>query len=163
MVNNLFVDFGTSNIVSIGLDLASLFLRITVGGILILHGIRKTNNKFHGTISWFNSLGFPFNITEGHIPAYLAALNEILFGFLLLIGFLTQMMAIVVFLQMLVALYVASVKEKSSFISMAGNPGVYGYELDLHYIFSALSLIFIGGGSLSLDGLISIIKPFFVF
>ncbi|KKK48957.1 hypothetical protein LCGC14_3139920 [marine sediment metagenome] len=134
MINNLFVDFGTANIQSIGLDFATLLLRITVGGILILHGFRKTNNKLQGTINWFNSLGFPFNITKGRIPAYLAAINEIMFGFLLLIGFMTQMVAIIVFSQMVVALYVAGVKEKSAFISMAGKPGVYGYELDLHYI-----------------------------
>lgn len=163
MINNLFIDFGTANIESFGLDIATLLLRITVGGILILHGIRKTNNKLEGTIKWFNSLGFPFNITKGRVPAYLAAINEILFGFLLLIGFLTQMVAIIVFSQMLVALFVAVVKEKSALISMAGKPGVYGYELDLHYLFGALALLFLGGGAFSIDGMISLFEPFIIF
>ena len=96
MVNNLFIDFGTANLNIIGLDLASLFLRMTVGGILVIHGLRKTQNKLQGTIKWFNSLGFPFNLTEGRISAYLAAFNEILFGFLLLIGFFTQVVAFLI-------------------------------------------------------------------
>jgi putative oxidoreductase len=161
MVNNLFVDFGTANLNLIGLDIASLLLRITVGGILILHGVRKTQNKLQGTIKWFNSLGFPFNLTEGRIPAYLAAVNEILFGFLLLFGIFTQAVAVVVVSQMLVALFVAAVKEKSAFISMAGSPGVYGYELDLHYIFGAIALVLLGGGGLSFDALVPLIDPFF--
>ena len=157
-MNNIFIDFGP-----LGLDLASLLLRITVGGILILHGVRKTQNKLQGTINWFNSLGFPFKVTGGRIPAYLAAINEIFFGFMLLVGIFTQIVAAIVVSQMLVALYVATVKEKSAFISMAGNPGIYGFELDLHYIFGALSLIMIGGGAFSLDGLISIInRPFLI-
>ena len=154
MTNNMVFSF------SFGFDLATLLIRVLIGGLLVLHGIRKTNNKFQGTINWFNSLGFPFNIAGGRAAAYLAAFNEIVFGSLFVIGFLSQLVAGAIVGQMLVASYVAIFKEKSNLISLTGKPGegIYGYELDLLYVFGALAIFLIGGGAFSVDGVLTIFQ-----
>lgn len=146
-------DFDVVFGISGGLNLATLFLRIGIGGFLIFHGIRKSKNRFEGTINWFNSLGFPFNVGGGKLSAYSAAFIEIIGGLLLLVGFFTPYVAVIIVGQMLVATYVAIFKEKSAFISQTGQPGIYGYELDFLYVLAALALVFLGGGAFSFDGM----------
>ena len=137
------------------IDVASLLLRITIGLFLVFHGLRKSKNSFQGTIGWFNSLGFPFNIAGGRLSAYAAGLVEIVGGFLLFIGLATQFVAGAVVGQMIIASYVAIFKEKSAFISQTGQPGIYGYELDFHYVLGAIALVFLGGGAFSVDALLN--------
>lgn len=82
-------------------DLVQLLLRITVGGIMIMHGYNHGwgGGKIPGTAGWFSSLGLKYGVLQ----AWASVISEIGAGILLILGFLTPLAAAAVLSVMLVA------------------------------------------------------------
>jgi putative oxidoreductase len=117
-------------------DWALLVLRIALGIVLIAHGYPKLRD-LKGTSAWLGSIGF----RPGVVFALIAASLEVFGGLALILGLLTQIIGLFVFVQFLIiTLFVNRTK---------GLKG--GYELDLLIAASAALLMTTGGGLFGLD------------
>src|SRR5207244_4102535 len=124
-------------------DLAGLVGRLALGAIFLAHGwpkvkdIQKTMGSVKGT-GWPGCAAF----------AALVSLLEFFGGIALILGLLTQIVAILFVLEMLATTVFSKVKLQKKFI--------LGYELDLEYAAFALVLALLGPGAFSLDRLLGL-------
>ena len=116
-------------------DISLLILRIGLGIIFILHGWPKIKNPtgMKGMV--------------GTLPSILAAIAEFFGGLGILLGFLTQIAALGIFFNMLVALYFHKFKWKDIFIGKEK----FGYEYPFILCLAALALLLLGAGAYSID------------
>lgn len=119
-------------------DAAALIARLALGAIFIAHGYPKAMD-FRKPVEWVKSTGWPYGATFAVLFSFL----EFFGGFLLIIGFLTQVVAVLFFLEMIATTIFSKTKLKKQFI--------LGYELDVGYAAFALVLALIGPGTYSLD------------
>jgi len=118
-------------------DIVFMGLRSALGVIFILHGISKFNPGFAENLP---NMGLP---AEMQIPI---ALAELIPGILLIIGVLSRLSASLISIIMLGAIFM--VKGASS---ITGKGGV---ELDLILLASALVIMIVGPGRISLAQII---------
>ncbi len=124
-------------------SIAPLFLRIGLGMVFIVHGYMKLFGGIEGTTGFFSSLSIP-------LPGFFAvvvAVVEFFGGLAILLGAFTQIVSILAFINMLFAFIL--VHGKNGFQVSNG-----GFEFVLALGLMALSLIFSGAGTISLDRLI---------
>ena len=83
-------------------DTIMLILRVIAGPTIFLHGYNKMfgGGKIAGTAGWFDSMGMKPN---GKVHAYVASINEMGCGLLILVGLLTPFAAAGVIGTMVVA------------------------------------------------------------
>jgi len=128
-------------------------LRVALGIVMVAHGSQKLFGLFDGhgfmaTAGFLAKMGF----VPGPFWAALVVFAEFGGGLLLLLGLLTRFAAATILIDMLVALF--KVHLKSGFF--LSNHGIeYVFVLGL----IALSLVFSGGGALSLDNLFGRKEP----
>lgn len=133
-------------------DLGLLLIRAMVGVVLMFHGSQKL-------FGWFDGQGmtaFVENVEKMQLPmpqvsAYLSAGTEFFGGLLLLVGFLTRLVAIPVAFNM----FVAAIVVHGGAFSLAKQ----GMEYALTLAVVATALIFTGGGRFSVDGCLWREKP----
>ena len=128
----------------VGLDIASLVLRVAIGGTMIAHGYNHAlgGGRLPGTARWFESIG----LRPGWAHAASATLTELGAGTLLILGLLTPVAAGGVAGTMMVAL-IAAHRRNGFFIFRPGQ----GYEYVLNLFLASAALGALGGGRLSLD------------
>jgi len=123
-------------------DLSKLILRLTVGGLMIFHGLSKLA---HG-IAWLgpavSSAGLPEFVMYG------VYLGEIVGPILLILGYRTRVGAILVILDMVFALYIA---HRHQIFSM-GPGGGWAVELPMFFLLGGLAVLFAGPGRYSVGG-----------
>ncbi|MGC0362750.1 putative oxidoreductase [Rhodococcus sp. 27YEA15] len=129
---------------SIVRDLGILVARVGLGIIFIAHGWQKFfTYKIAGTQASFEAMGAPVP----KVSAVLAATVELGGGILLLVGLLTPLVGVLLFLDMVGAF----------FITHAGN-GIFvgegGYELVLALGVGSLLIAALGAGRISIDGIL---------
>lgn len=119
--------------------LGPLFLRIGLALVFIVHGYPKLFKKevFLGTVQFFGSI----NIKPAKFWVLVVGITEFFGGTLLMAGLFTQLVALLIAINMLVA--ILKVGRKKGF---AG-----GYEFELILFISALALVVLGPGAYSLD------------
>ncbi|PYF80951.1 MULTISPECIES: DoxX family protein [Marinomonas] len=137
------------NITSTTSGIASTILRIPVGLILMAHGAQKLFAMFggyglEGTGQFMASLG----LEPGYLMALLAGSAEFFGGLALVIGLLVRPASVVIAFTMLIAIVTVHI---SNGLFMANN----GYEYALTLLIVAVSLVFSGAGSYSVDKVIS--------
>lgn len=120
-------------------------LRLVIGIIFIAHGGQKLFSWFggggiEGTTAFFNSLG----IVGAGVFAWIVAIAEFGGGIFILTGFLTELSALVLIIDMIVA--ISKVHWSKGFFMTNG-----GFEYPLLIIASLLVLLVSGQGALSLD------------
>ena len=128
--------------------LGATTLRLPVGTILAAHGAQKLFGWFGGyglagTGQWMASVGFE----PGYLMALLAGGAEFFGGIALVLGLLTRPAAALTAFTMAVAMTV----HMSNGLFVSNN----GYEFALALLAATTSLIFQGGGALSLDQVIA--------
>ncbi len=123
------------------LDLASIVLRLAIGSAFMIHGYPKLkpNEQAKG---WMKSMGLPVAL----VP--FAGVVEFFGGLGLILGILTQIIAILSALWMLSTTWLSVTKIKKKY---AG-----GLEVDITLLLAALALAFLGGGTFSIDHLIGL-------
>jgi putative oxidoreductase len=125
-------------------DLCLLLLRVTLGGVMLAHGINHIvgGGKISGTAGWFESLG----MRPGLLHAWLASLTEIAAGVLLVAGLATSLAAPAALGVLLVA-WITNHRGNGFFTFRPGE----GWEYVM--VLSALSLAVggLGAGQWSLD------------
>jgi putative oxidoreductase len=90
------------NLTATQFDTIMLILRVIAGPTIFLHGYNKMfrGGKIPGTAGWFDSMGMKPN---GKVHAYVASVNEMGCGLMILVGFLTPFAAAGVIGTMVVA------------------------------------------------------------
>jgi putative oxidoreductase len=140
-----------SSLGATGDSLAPLFLRLSLGIMILPHGLQKTlgwfgGYGFNGTMGWLTgSLGAPW------IFALLAILAESVGGLMLLAGAGTRVAALGVGAVMVVA--AATHWPNGFFMNWFGHQKGEGIEFHLLAVGIAVALLIMGGGRFSVDSL----------
>ncbi len=110
--------------------------RLTLGVLMLLHGIYKVFNGISYIEGLFVELGLPkFLALSVHLGEFIAPL-------LLIIGFRTKIAAILFAFTMVVAIILSHPDE----IFQLTKSGGWAIELNALFLFGAVGLIFTGGG-----------------
>jgi putative oxidoreductase len=117
-------------------DLGVLILRLSVGGLLLFHGIGKLIGGVGAIAGMLAGLGLP------EFLAYGTLLCEVVAPVLIIIGLWTRAASAAVVFNMIVAILMAHLPV---LFSVDANGG-WGAELPALYLLGALALCFIGGG-----------------
>lgn len=117
-------------------NIGLLILRLSIGLMLLLHGIFKVANGFSDIKGMLAGMGMP------GFFAYGALVGEVVAPLLLIIGLLTRPAAAVVAFNMLVAVAMTHSAAIFSLTPMGG----WAIELPMLFFFPAVALIFTGGG-----------------
>jgi putative oxidoreductase len=129
-------------------DFGLLLVRLILGVVLMFHGSQKLFGWFYGPgMEDFETYLATLNIPMPHIAAYLSAATEFFGGALIVLGCLTRLIAIPVFVNMLVAVVAAHRHEFA-----VKNDGM---EYALMLCVVALALVCMGAGRFSVDGCLS--------
>jgi putative oxidoreductase len=132
-----------SNADSSGSDVAALILRLTIGPMMIMHGMNKVRGPggLDGTTKWFESLG----LEPAGVHARVAAATEIGTGTLLTLGAMTPLASAGV-IGLMTAAAATDHKGKGFFIFKGGweYVGVVGA--------TAAAISALGPGRFSVDG-----------
>lgn len=132
---------------------SGLILRVTLGIVLFPHGAQKLLGWFGGhgpiaTIEAFNQLGLPYAVAVAIIA------TESVGAILLFLGFLTRICAI-----MTIAIMGGATAllhwHNGFFMNWTGQQAGEGFEFHLLAIGIALALLVQGGGSGSIDRLLT--------
>ena len=136
------------------MDLALLIVRGILGLIFMVHGSQKLFGAFGGS-GIEGTTGMMRRLDAAHpvLLAWLAALSEFGGGLLVFIGLLTPLGAALIISTMLTA--IVTVHFKNGFLNTNK-----GYEFNLSLIALALTLLLVGGGASSVDGLLGITTTF---
>ncbi len=123
-------------------DIGKLMIRIAVGGLMLFHGFFKI---VHG-VEWIKgplgALGLPEFLAYG---VYVA---EIIAPVLIILGLKTRLSALVIVLDMVMAI-VLVLKPSVFAVKQAG--GGWGIELEMFFILASLALVFFGAGKYSVS------------
>lgn len=132
---------------------SSLFIRLITGIGFMVHGYAKISRGGNGFEKLLIQTGIPFP----HIAALITPYIELLGGLAILLGIFIIWAAIPLIVTMLVAMFCVQIHYGFSSVNTTGltaqGPkfGPPGYEINLLYIASMLSLIFTGAGKWSLN------------
>ncbi len=131
-------------------DIAPLLVRLTLGIVILPHGLQKTlglfgGYGFAGTMGFFTgTLGLP------SVIAFLVILCESLGSVALILGFFTRFCAASLIAVMAGALFMAHLPN-GFFMNWTGTQAGEGFEYHLLVIGAALSLVISGAGKASID------------
>ena len=119
--------------------LGLLVLRLALGTIMIAHGWQKIADRMHMISGFLHSLGIP------PWMAYLVVAAEFGGGILLVVGFLTRLAALAIFVNMLVAIFKVHLPN--------GLFSPKGFEFPMACAAIAFALILTGAGPIAIDWL----------
>lgn len=131
-------------------DLAPVLVRVTLGLVILPHGLQKTfglfgGYGFSGTMGYFTgTMGLPW------LVAFLVIMGESLGALSLVTGFVTRFSAASLIVIMLGAIFNGH-SSNGFFMNWGGQQAGEGIEYHLLVIGAALSLIISGAGRWSAD------------
>ncbi|ART47495.1 DoxX family protein [Acidovorax carolinensis] len=123
-------------------DLGKLVLRLTLGILMLLHGIAKLSAGADGIVGMVASYGLP------GVLGYLVYVGEVLAPLLLIVGLWTRPAALVVVINMIVAILLAHMGQ----LGQLGKSGGWALELQGFFLFTAVAVALLGGGRFGLGG-----------
>jgi putative oxidoreductase len=128
------------SIVGVGLDTASLLMRVALGAIFVIHGYPKLKSGGKDAGQWLKGMGIPpgFGLFAGVV--------EFFGGIALITGLFTSVVAGLFTLWMLALIWLSVVKVHKKFVG--------GYEFDVLLLLFSLALAIVGVGAFSLDHLL---------
>ncbi len=119
-----------------------LVLRLTVGVLLLFHGVHKMTAGIGGIEHMVVMHGVP------GWAAYCVYLGEVLGPILIILGVFTRVGALLIVINMIVAVLLAGTGR----LFVVGPTGGYALELEAFFLFGAVAIMLLGAGSLSLGG-----------
>ena len=123
-------------------DTGKLLLRVLIGALILVHGISKVQNGLGPVLGAVGKAGLPSAV------AYLVYVGEVLAPVLLIVGLWTRPAALVVAINMVVALALVHTAQ----IATLGPTGGWAVELQAMYLFGALAVALLGAGRFSVGG-----------
>lgn len=121
-------------------DLAKLLLRLTLGGLLVMHGIAKVNHGVAGIEGMLANAGLPA------LLAPLVYVGEVLAPLLIIVGMLMRPAALLVVVNMLFAIFLAHMGQ----LGEITNTGAWALETQAFFLMNAVVLFFSGSGNYAL-------------
>jgi len=119
-----------------------LLLRLTLGLLMLPHGISKIMGGAQGLFGLMRANGLPESV------AYLSIVGEFIAPVLIILGIYTRPAAWVLALHMVVALALAH----TSHLFAIGNTGGLSIELQLFFLLTGVVVALMGAGRYSLGG-----------
>ena len=123
-------------------DLGRLLLRLSLGGLLVLHGIAKIRTGAESILGLMTRLGLPEAL------GYLVYAGEVVAPILLMLGLWTRPAAIVVAVNMVVAVLLV---HAGQFAELTRSGG-WALELQAFYFVTAVAISLLGAGRFSVGG-----------
>lgn len=117
-------------------DIGKLILRLTLGGLMLPHGIQKITAGVTRISGMLEGHGLPGAL------AYGVYAGEVLAPLLVLAGFYSRVGALVIVVNMLFAIGLVHMND----LPVIARTGGWGIELQAFFLFSALALVFLGPG-----------------
>jgi putative oxidoreductase len=122
-------------------DLGKLILRLTLGVLILLHGIAKITGGTVGVEKMLEGAGLPSFVAAG------VYVGEVLAPILVIIGFYARIGAAVIVVNMLFAVMLAHRAD----LFVLTNTGGWALELQAFFLFTALALALIGPGRFGIN------------
>lgn len=129
--------------IHISADAAKLILRLTIGILVLLHGIAKLQNP--GSIDFIQGL-----LEAKHLPGFIAYgiyVGEVVAPLMLIAGFRTRCAAGIIAFTLFMAVFLAHLDQVFSLAKMGGG---WAIELQALYFFGALAIVGLGSGKYAL-------------
>lgn len=123
-------------------DVGKLILRLTLGLLILLHGLAKLFGGVGGIGGMLQGIGLP-----GFL-AYGVLIGEVVAPVLLVLGFYARIGAALIAINMLVAVLLVHTAE----ILTIGPQGGWALELQGMFLFGALAVALLGAGRYSAGG-----------
>jgi putative oxidoreductase len=126
------------------LSLASLILRLSVGGMLLLHGIQKIRG---GAVAL---QGIKDTVTAANLPevlAYGVYVGEVAAPILLILGLFVPVAGLLIAINMALAVYLA---HQEQITQLNPESGSWAIELQMLYLAGGLACAILGAGKYSL-------------
>lgn len=122
-------------------DIAKLLLRVTLGVLILFHGLAKLNGGMGGIVRMVESRGFPGALGYGVL------LGEVIGPLMLVAGFHARIGAVLVFVNMVFAIVLVHLGQLGTFTQQGG----WALELQAMYLVAALALALLGPGRFSVN------------
>ena len=120
-------------------DIGKLVLRLTLGILLIMHGVAKILGGVGDISGMVQNIGLP-----GYL-AYGVYIGEVLAPLLVILGLYARIGALIIVVNLVAALYLAHLGD----IFLLGQGGGWKLELQGFFLFTALAVALIGPGRFS--------------
>jgi len=117
-------------------DAGKLILRLTVGVLLLLHGVAKISTGVGGISGMLTGAGLPAEL------AYGVYIGEILAPLLVILGLYARIGALIIVVNMLFAIGLVHMKD----LYVLTKTGGWGIELQAFFLLTALVVALIGPG-----------------
>ena len=117
-------------------DTGKLILRLTVGVLLLLHGVAKISTGVGGIPGMLTGVGLPAEL------AYGVYIGEILAPLLVILGLYARIGALIIVANMLFAIGLVHMKD----LFTLNSGGGWGVELQAFFLLTALVVALIGPG-----------------
>lgn len=122
-------------------DIGKLVLRLTLGILILLHGLTKLMGGTAGIVGMVEGAGLP-----GFL-GYAVLLGEVVGPILLIVGFHARIGAALIAINMLVAIALAHMGE----LATLNDQGGWVLELQGMFLFTAVALVLMGPGRYSIN------------
>ncbi len=122
-------------------DIAKLILRLTVGIMILFHGVEKIINGISGVKYLTTSAGLP------EFLAYGVYVGEIVMPILILLGVYARIASLVLAFNMLVAIFLAY----GNSLFTLGKHGAPSFELPFLYLVMSILIFMIGSGKYAVN------------
>lgn len=117
-------------------DLGKLLLRVSIGIMMLFHGVNKLQAGYGFVEKMLVKAGFPGYFSHGIL------VGELLAPLFMVLGLYTRQAALLQAFVMIMAIYLVHTKELFSVTAHGG----YGLELQVLYLFGSLAVFFLGAG-----------------
>ena len=122
-------------------DVGRLVLRVTIGGLMLFHGIHKIFHGVEGIAGMLERQGFP------QFLAYGVFVGEVVAPILMIVGFFARPAAAVLAFTMVVAIYLAHSQD----LLKLGEQGQWAVELPILFLFGSIAIALYGAGRFSVS------------
>jgi putative oxidoreductase len=122
-------------------DAGKLILRLTLGILILLHGIAKISGGVSGVEKMLTGAGLPSALAFG------VYVGEVLAPLLVIFGFFARVGATIIVINMVFAIFLAHRAD----LFLMTRTGGWALELQGFFLFTALALAFMGPGRIGIN------------